>query len=106
MSLRPARFDARRFSTRESDPATGNPVGAVVLHGVFNDHGDPILKSGHVTGGPYAAVSGGLESSNYWDSIQSCGLSSAAQIQAAVQNAVATNTLFKLSNADRTRLQQ
>jgi hypothetical protein len=89
-----------------SDPATGNTTGAIVLSGILSTDDRAQITEGHVTGDPYAALSGGAESSDYWGSIQSCDLSSSAQIQAAVKNASDTNTLFKLSNFERTRLQQ
>jgi hypothetical protein len=88
-----------------SDPVTTNPVGAVVLAGTFVK-GTPVVKSGHVTGNLYAALSSGGAPSDYWGSLQSCDLSSNAQIQNAVKNASDTNTLFRLTNADRQRLQQ
>jgi hypothetical protein len=88
-----------------ADPVTSNAVGAIVLKGTF-ENGVSVVKEGHVTGDAYTALSGGEEASDYWASIQSCDLSSAAQIQNAVKNASDTNTLFKLSNAQRQRLQQ
>jgi len=88
-----------------TDPVTNNAVGAVVLEGHI-ENGSAVFDRGHLTRKLHEALSGGQESTGYWDSIQSCDLTSAAQIQASVKNASDTNTLFKLSNADRERLQQ
>ena len=90
------------------DPISGNTVGAITLTGESID-GDPQFSDGdhgHVTENLYAALSGGAESLDYWKSIQSCDLTSAAQIQGAVRNASDTNNLFKLTNTERLRLQQ
>jgi hypothetical protein len=84
------------------DPVTGNPVGALVVAGGIIGRAVVVTKA-RVIGG---ALSGGIETSNYWASIQTCDLASSAQIQGAVKNASDTNTLFKLTNGDRQRLQQ
>jgi hypothetical protein len=88
-----------------SDPVTTNLVGAIVLAGTFVD-GRPVVKSGHVTGNLYGTLGGRGAATDYWGSLQSCDLSSNAQIQNAVKNASDTNTLFKLTNGERQRLQQ
>jgi hypothetical protein len=88
-----------------SDPVTTNPVGAIVLAGTFVN-GVTMVKSGHVTGNLYAALSSGGAPTDFWGSLQSCDLASNAQIQNAVRNASDTNRLFKLINPERQRLQQ
>ena len=75
------------------------------MKGEWTDDG-PLVTQAHVTSNLYSILSRGTTKSDYWASIQSCDLTTAPQIQNAVKSASDANTLFKLTNGQRLRLQQ
>ena len=62
--------------------------------------------SGYVTTGLYQALSEDQRTIDYWQSIPSCDLITSTQKQDLTNHATQLNDLFKLTNAQRLRIQQ
>jgi hypothetical protein len=91
---------------------SGNSVGTITLtERMERDLNTAAMKvatplTGYVTTGLYQALSEDQRTVDYWQSIPSCDLITSSQKQDLTSRATQVNEIFKLTNAQRLRLQQ